>query len=1367
MKHFKLLIISILLAWGGVAQEVQVNRLFTADGTVTTPVNNSTVYKFTISGHVKLLTDSSLVRVLLHRKNSADFFLAYEVYPLITSSMEFDIQNSCEETFYLEGIKYDTIEVQIVSAQFTFTKYNYSITNNPKGKSQLVTQLQTLRDQKISKMNTKLAVGGLLWRAEVTGYSDATYAKKAIVFGKKQNLEGYDFFESGIFYPYSKMGLLVPESASLLPLSFDWRTRHGATNHNSPYFDGNPTINDTANGWMTAGRCQHIGPVQTSSCWIFGPIAATEAVINLYFNQHVDYDLAEQQVIACVNNGSIGQNSSSNTFNYLKYTGVVNESCFPFVGPGGPPCSGICLNPENRVKIAGYEYIGYGGSNDYLKTMLITKGPLEGIYIYPSKGGHSFLLVGYNTIKAGDVIDRIGITVPENSPFIGKTYWVFKNSGYGSNSNHTYQNIMEARPSYVFSNFHAVTLPVTDLNNDLQVIWHDYDNDSYFNWGIGPKPALCPTTNPADADDNNPFIGPYDQNYWPVVNCSTFIYQSIPLEISTTQTWKEIKYINQDIIVKTGKTLTIRDYVFMVKDSKIIVERGAKLVIDGGVLTCPCGNTWKGIEVWGDKTKAQYASYQGIVQLKNSGVIEHATSGITTSKKINGTTDWNYTGGIIWAENSTFKNNYRDVEFLSYFNLISGIESGNASYFRRCTFKTDANVLFSGSLNHVSMSNVNGVKFSGCTFEDKRGYINIIASGGTGIYAINSGFRIDEYCSTPMAQEDTTCNGIRTVFSNLLYGVNASGLSSANFTVHIVNSDFNSWRGIYLNDVDNAEIILNHLNVPVYNVSTSASNYRYGIYLDGCTLYTVEGNQLTSNAHTTTNLMGSSFGIVVKNSMVDNNSVYRNYYHGFGVGSEAIGANRGLSTTGLGIKCNDYMNGKYDIYIHSDPQYPTNVTGIAPTQQANLFSNGSPILLNNYLNQGTWINYSYCSSVPRTNPQISTGITEIVSPMNYSCPTTLGGGFNPGEARATALQSQQLIQADKTAMENLTDDGSTEGLITDVITTGNEEAYKTYRELMSVSPYVSKDVLKEVGAREEGLTAPMIRNVMVANPQGAKDKEVVSKLENRTNALPEYMLDQVMDSRNLVSALEKLHAQFNLHKSDRDRAVRAYIKHYTDNSEAEALPHIHDIYKQINDPSYRLLEAELLIGKGQFEQARSQVEEAVAMGNAKEQEYFSLWNDFYQVYINWLIEGKDLAVLGTDEIDWLKGFELDHPAYNKSLTLMRLNNAVNETEPLYLPEEGKLKSGKVGHSNNQLPARLALYPNPAKDYITVEYDYPENQGLILQLTDIVGRIVYKHNLNTGRDIVLVDVHELCNGQYILNLKAGNKVLQSKGFSILR
>lgn len=1051
---------------------------------------------------------------------------------------------------------------------------------------------------------------------------------------------------------------------------------------------------------------------------------------------------------------------------FLKYTGVVNESCFPFVGPGGPPCSGICLNPENRVKIAGYEYIGYGGSNDYLKTMLITKGPLEGGYFYPGKGGHSFLLVGYNTIKAGDVIDRIGITVPENSPFIGKTYWVFKNSGNGSNNNHTYQNIMEARPSYYFGNFYAVNFPVTDLNNNLQVTWHDYDNDGYFNWGIGPKPTLCPTTNPADADDNNPFIGPYDQNYWPVVNCSTFIYQSIPLEISTTQTWKEIKYINQDIIVKTGKTLTIRDYAFMVKDSKIIVERGAKLVIDGGVLTCPCGNTWKGIEVWGDNTKAQYASNQGVVELKYGARVENAMFGITTCKRVNNTYYLSYTGGIVRATNCTFRNNFRDVEFLSYRNIISNIESGNASYFRRCTFETDDNVLFSDSLNHVSMSNVNGIKFSGCTFEDKRGNINIFTSSATGIRTINSGYRVDEYCSAPPAQEDTTCNGIRTVFTNLLYGINASGLSTANFTVHIVNSNFNSWRGIYLNDVDNAEIILNHLNVPVYNVSTSASNYRYGIYLDGCTLYTLEGNQLTSDAHTTPNLVGSSFGIVVKNSMVDDNSVYRNYYRGFGVGSEAIGTNRGVQTTGLGIKCNDYLNGKYDIYVHSDPQYPNNITGIAPTQPANLFSNGSPILLNNYLNQGTWINYGYCNSVPRTNPQISFGITKTASTLGYSCPTTLGGGNNPGYFRTMALQSQQEMQAAEASMEAVTDAGNTEGLVTDVVTTDNEEAYNTYCQLMQISPYISKEVLQEVGGLEQGLTAPMIRDVLVANPQGAKDEEIILTIENRANTLPRYMINQVLNSRNTVSALENLQSVYNLHKSNRDQAVSRYTRRIINSGETYASNQLLDIYSAIYDPAYRLLEAEVYTGQKEYSLALSLVQQAMSECNEKELEYYSQWNDFYQVYINWLVEGKTMDNLGVEDLDWLKGFDTNHPAFGKALTLLKLNNASDYTEPLFLPCETQLKSGTVNGEEELIQAQMALYPNPASEFITFQYDYPKFANLQIQITDMTGRAVYTRHMVENRDIVLVDVQKLVNGQYLCSLKSGNKILHSSGLTIL-
>ena len=99
-------------------------------------------------------------------------------------------------------------------------------------------------------------------------------------------------------------------------------------------------------------------------------------------------------------------------------------------------------------------------------------------------------------------------------------------------------------------------------------------------------------------------------------------------EIATDEVWSTDRIIDGNIIVNPGVELRIEALIFMPHDSKIIVEPGARLVIDAGVLTNSCNSSWRGVEVWGDKTKPQgdrYANgmekYQGEVIIRNGGTI--------------------------------------------------------------------------------------------------------------------------------------------------------------------------------------------------------------------------------------------------------------------------------------------------------------------------------------------------------------------------------------------------------------------------------------------------------------------------------------------------------------------------------------------------------------------------------------------------------------------------------------------------------------------------------------------------------------------------------------------------------------------------
>ncbi|MCB9019884.1 MAG: hypothetical protein H6546_06105 [Chitinophagales bacterium] len=63
--------------------------------------------------------------------------------------------------------------------------------------------------------------------------------------------------------------------------------------------------------------------------------------------------------------------------------------------------------------------------------------------------------------------------------------------------------------------------------------------------------------------------------------------------------WENKRLMKGNVVIKTGTTLTVKCILGMPDDAKMIVERGARLVIDGGFLTSNCGELWQGIEVYG------------------------------------------------------------------------------------------------------------------------------------------------------------------------------------------------------------------------------------------------------------------------------------------------------------------------------------------------------------------------------------------------------------------------------------------------------------------------------------------------------------------------------------------------------------------------------------------------------------------------------------------------------------------------------------------------------------------------------------------------------------------------------------------------
>jgi len=99
-------------------------------------------------------------------------------------------------------------------------------------------------------------------------------------------------------------------------------------------------------------------------------------------------------------------------------------------------------------------------------------------------------------------------------------------------------------------------------------------------------------------------------------------------QISGTEVWENQKSIVQDIELLQGAHLTIKGETSIALDKKIIIHPGAKLIIDGGILTNKCGGQWKGIQVLGNKNLLPKKANQGVIELINGGIIENAETAI-------------------------------------------------------------------------------------------------------------------------------------------------------------------------------------------------------------------------------------------------------------------------------------------------------------------------------------------------------------------------------------------------------------------------------------------------------------------------------------------------------------------------------------------------------------------------------------------------------------------------------------------------------------------------------------------------------------------------------------------------------------------
>lgn len=188
-----------------------------------------------------------------------------------------------------------------------------------------------------------------------------------------------------------------------LPVRLDWRTAGG----------------DFVSGVRDQGAC--------ATGWIFAPTAALESAFLRAGRggQLADFDLAEQQLLSCLDDYGLGQGCAGgwpeDVLWFAENEGLLAESALPYRASAGPACPGPGRERRFRFRDAGL--VCAAADREAIKRALRDQGPLvttmavhSGFFAYTG-GVYRALgeLVGYHAVAIVGYDDAQGCYIAKNS----------------------------------------------------------------------------------------------------------------------------------------------------------------------------------------------------------------------------------------------------------------------------------------------------------------------------------------------------------------------------------------------------------------------------------------------------------------------------------------------------------------------------------------------------------------------------------------------------------------------------------------------------------------------------------------------------------------------------------------------------------------------------------------------------------------------------------------------------------------------------------------------------------------------------------------------------------------------------------------
>lgn len=423
------------------------------------------------------------------------------------------------------------------------------------------------------------------------------------------------------------------------------------------------------------------------------------------------------------------------------------------------------------------------------------------------------------------------------------------------------------------------------IGTDVGVFYRDNSMSEWVEYNNGFHPTII-----QDLEINNLDhkirAATFSRGLWesPMPQCT---YNSTDYLVEGPDNISTYTKMNRNIVVKNNGIFVVKSRLIMSNDTKITVNKGGKIIIDGGHITNTCGGMWDGIIVEGSKIDAQSAYTHGWCEVKNSGIIENARVAIRS-----------FSGGVVKVNNGNFYNNRFGIAFNLY-NLNNNSQHRNLSYVANSDFLCTKPMVDSNTYTD------NGVR------EGSKSFISIAQQDGVRIISNN-------FISTYRPRADLKGTGIVTWvsraeisnndFTGLTYGIESGGYQNLLQYNRVVGNNFNDVSlAITETAMAGSQLRDNTIALPTYE-SNAWLMENYGIKQDVSRGFNISNNLIRvpssiNNANT--------YGVLVKNSDTIPCNVEHNLFRKLEFANQLEGNNDVIE-----IQCNQYHESTQDWSIN-------------------------------------------------------------------------------------------------------------------------------------------------------------------------------------------------------------------------------------------------------------------------------------------------------------------------------------------------------------------------------------------------------------------------------------------------------------------